>query len=226
MLKILRVVIIGAVCFLIWFIANYTNYYNFSIKKVKITASSYDHIDEKTLTYIVEPYISDGFFHLNAVALKKELLRLPWIYDALIKKQWPDTIEVYVIEQKPILQWNADGLINFVGDFFSPPIETFPKDLPQIVSDYGFKPDIISTYRNLQLCFNELDLNITKIVFSKYGYVEITLNNNMLIYFKEKDLLDQVKFFLVLYKKIMLNRNDQPKYIDLRYSNGGVAVKW
>ena len=42
-------------------------------------------------------------FQINA--LRKRLIKLPWIRDATIKRKWPDIVEIHIAERQPMVLW-------------------------------------------------------------------------------------------------------------------------
>ncbi|HBS51955.1 MAG TPA: cell division protein FtsQ, partial [Coxiellaceae bacterium] len=61
----------------------------------------------------------NGFFYLNVISMRQQLLKLPWVYEASVQRKWPDTVVVNIIEQKPILQWGKNALVNPEGVVFA-----------------------------------------------------------------------------------------------------------
>ena len=45
-------------------------------------------------------------------------LNLPWVYSVAVRKQWPNELKIYVVDQNPVALWNGDFLINQAGKFF------------------------------------------------------------------------------------------------------------
>ena len=218
-------ILIIALILLLWRCWDYTNPNNFPIKQVKIV-SAYEHIDQEFLQKTIASYTDSGFFYFNAIGMKRLLLKLPWMYAVSIRRKWPDTIIVNVIEQQAILQWGDKDLINYKGGVFTPPISTFPKGLPVIFGPEEREFEIFTLYQKMQKCLGPLDLTVKQILFHSEHYWEVLLNNNTLIYLKENDPLGQLEFLVGLYRRITASHDEQPKSIDLRYYAGGFAVKW
>lgn len=221
----LKIIIIGALFFSLWQCWDYTKPHNFPIKQVKII-STYEHLDQEFLQNVIMSYIGNGFFHLNAIGMKRQLLKLPWVYATSVRRKWPDTIIVNIVEQHAVLQWGTHALINNKGVVFTPLLNTFPKGLPVIFGPEEREFEIFTLYQKAREYFEPLDLSIKQLFFNPEHYWEILLNSNTLIYLKENDLLDQLKFLTGIYPKIIAGHKNQPKSIDLRYNTDGFAVRW
>jgi len=221
---LLKATILGALCCLIWYGWEYTKPVNFPIKNVKIFAT-YDHVEQKPLQKIVSSYLDNGFFYLNVIGLKQQLLKLPWVYAVSIQRQWPDTVTINVAEQHPILQWGTKALINPEGTVFTPPPSSFPKDLPIIFGPQEKEPEIFALYQKMLLTLEPLDLVIKQLVLKSHHHWEIILNNNTIVYLKEAEPITQLELLASLYRKVTAEHDKPPKSIDLRYQSG-LAIKW
>ena len=220
-----KIIVIGLLFFLLWRTWDYTKHRNFPIKQVKII-SACEHVDKKILQNTIESYAANGFFHLNAIGMKQQLLKMPWVYAISVQRKWPDTIIVNVVEQKAVLQWGDKSLVNDKGDVFIPPISTFPKELPVIFGPEEKELEIFALYQKAKQQFEPLDLSIKKIFLNPQHHWEILLSNNTMVYLKENDPLKQIKFLVDLYKRITASHDGAPKTIDLRYNTNGLAIKW
>ncbi len=207
-----------------WFAWSYTKPNNFPIKHVEIFAT-YEHLDQKTLQKTINEYLGNGFFYLNAISLKQQLLKLPWIYAVSIKRIWPDTLTINIAEQRAILQWGTDALLNSNGTVFSPPKNSFPKDLPIIFGPNEQEAEIFALYHKMLTTLEPLDLTIKKLILNPKNHWEVLLSNDTRIYFKKENPLSQLELLASVYRKITASRSQPPKSIDLRY-NAGMAVKW
>jgi cell division protein FtsQ len=217
--------VVGVLGFLLWCGWNYTKPSNFPIKQVKII-SSYEHLSQKQLQNIIASYVDNGFFYLNVIGMKWQLLKLPWVYAVSVQRKWPDTVIVSVVEQQAVLQWGFEGLVNHKGEVFMPSIATFPRGLPVIFSPEKQEQKIFILYQKAQQLFEPLDLSVKQLLLTPQHYWEILLSNGTKVYLKESEPLDQLEFLTNLYRRITSDHKDSPKSIDLRYNNDGLAVKW
>jgi cell division protein FtsQ len=144
----------------------------------------------------------------------------------LIQREWPNTVIITITEQNPVLRIGDLGLVNFKGELFSPSKASLPKTLPTIWGIKDLKPEILSLYYKANEFFDKMDLTIKSLTFYPNHYLKIVLDNDMNIYLKEKDPLEQINLLARLYGKLMTNHEKPPKYIDLRYGTTGLAVKW
>lgn len=221
---LLRVVFLAIVGASLWGIWEYTKPENFPIKNVRIFAT-YDHVKKDSLQHAVSSYLSNGFFYLNVGGLKKRLLGFPWIYAVSVKREWPDTVLISIVEEKAMLQWGEDALVNHFGAIFSPEKSTFPKELPIIFGPKKHRAKIFDIFQKAEILVEPLDLRIKKMSLNSRHYWEILLSNDVMVYLKKEAPLDQMELLASLYRKITADRDYPPKSFDLRYQSG-LAVKW
>lgn len=90
-----------------------------------------------------------NFFTLEIAQIQKQLEEMPWVYSASIRKQWPNTIKIHIVEQSIIAIWNNNALLNQAGEI----IDTSPESvLDQYIKLYGedeFAKHVLQTYLEL-----------------------------------------------------------------------------
>jgi cell division protein FtsQ len=197
---------------------------NFPIRLVKIFAT-YEHVERPQLQKIISPYLNKDFFHLNVFSIKHNLLEIPWIYDVSIKKRWPDTIVIHIVEQTAAMQWGENSLINSYGKIFTPPRRSFPSKLPHLMGPEYRALEIFRTCQQIIALLDPLDLAVEKLILTPHHHWELLLSSDTIIYLKEQQPIKQIELLTSLYRRITANHENPPKIIDLRYSNG-LAVKW
>ena len=197
---------------------------NFPIRLVKVFAT-YEHVEPSSLQKTISPSLTKDFFHLNLFTIRRNLLEIPWIYDVSIKKQWPDTVMIHIVEQTATMQWGDSALINSHGKIFTPPLRSFPSNLPRLMGPEHRSLEIFNVCQQIILLLDPLDLAVEKLILTPHNHWELLLTNGTLIYLKEQQPIKQIELLRSLHRRITANHENPPKTIDLRYSNG-LAVKW
>ena len=73
-------------------------------------------IDEGEIKTIIEDNISGGFFTVDLNHVREMLLQKPWVEKVALRRLWPDGIEAFIEERKPIAFWNSGYRIANDGD--------------------------------------------------------------------------------------------------------------
>ncbi len=78
--------------------------------------------------------IGKSVLAMNLSLMRKRLLAHPWIVDATVKRQLPDTVEIRIQEQQPLalVDLGTLFLVNGKGEIFKAWSPQDPKDLPVI----------------------------------------------------------------------------------------------
>lgn len=221
-----KILTVGAViAVIVWSVYSWRVQSDFSVEKVKVVAT-YEHLDTKTLQNIIESYANTGFFEMDASNLRRELLRVPWIYRVSIKRKWPSTIWVEIEEQKAVAQWKDEALLNADGMLFTPLKETFPPGLPFLNGHEDEVQEIVVNYRKMEAMVKGLGFKVTRLEVDEQQVWHLVLNNKVKILLNSENILDDLQKFVSAYPKIMADHpNEAIEAVDLRYKNG-MAVKW
>lgn len=57
------------------------------------------------------------FMSQDVDVIQQSVQTLPWVAQASIRKQWPDTIKVYLTEHTAEAVWNGQALLNLQGKY-------------------------------------------------------------------------------------------------------------
>lgn len=196
----------------------------FPIRTVQVYGVN--HLDQSEVQEAVSPLIKPGFFHINIDLVRERLLQMPWVRQTFVKKAWPDKLEITVIEKNAIARWNQETLLTEKGEFFSPRLESYPEDLPDLSGPDGKQDLVIEYFNEINRLLIPIHAKISSLELSAYYTWKLTLTNGLAFKLGHKDVLTRLKHFVKVYPKIIGERSsDDVEYIDLRYSNG-MAVRW
>lgn len=224
-----RKVILKAIVFTLFVLMGSISFTKFStsryfpIHNVKIFGVQ--HLNHEEVQEMITPFVSNGFFKTNIDRIKERVLQLPWVSEVVVRKVWPDLIIVTINEKKPVALWNNTTLLSAAGELFSPPVTTYPADLPQLVGPTGEQIEMVQYYLKMSNVLMPLHFKITRLELTPAMTWSLTLDNGMKLSIGHKDILTRLDHFVKVYPKIVGNRVNDVDYIDLRYPNG-MAVRW
>lgn len=163
-----------------------------------------------------------NFFALEVDQVQQQLQALPWVYQASVRKQWPDTVRVYIVEQQPAARWNYDAMLNVHGEVFQ---ATAAEQL-DLVSLSG--PDeesarVLSEYKKIKKYLQPKGYEIEQIHLTPRRSWELTLNGDITLLLGREDIAARLQRFVDVYPDI--ERRERVAYLDLRYDTG-LAVGW
>jgi len=94
------------------------------------------HITEQVVTdVLVEQENRLNFFTVEIAEIQKKLEDKPWVYSAFIRKHWPDTLKIHIVEQTILASWNQKALLNRFGEI----VDVVPSENDHYVALYGEK---------------------------------------------------------------------------------------
>src|SRR5690606_2034590 len=90
------------------------------------------YIDRASVQAALAPYQQKSLVTIDLDALRADLLAMPWVSAASVRRVWPDQLVINLDEHLPVARWGDDALLNNNGRAFTPEqIDSF-QGLPQI----------------------------------------------------------------------------------------------
>jgi len=168
-----------------------------------------------------------NFFQVDVNEVQDKIEQLPWVYSVSVRKQWPDELKIYLVDQTPVAVWNGDFLINSHGNVFQADIAQIKTNIPQFFGPEGSENIALENFNNFNKLLKFAELSIDELVLSERFSWQLTLNDGVLLNLGREDRFARISRFMDLYSQIKLrHRNDQQvDYVDLRYDTGA-AVGW
>ncbi|WP_107850904.1 cell division protein FtsQ/DivIB [Oceanimonas marisflavi] len=162
-----------------------------------------------------------NFFTLEVDRVQQQLLQLPWVYQASVRKQWPDSLRVYIVEQPVVALWNEDALVNTHG-------EVFEADRGELELIALSGPDeeaarVLEEYRRLKPLLETKGYDISRLHLTPRFSWELTLSDGVRLILGRDDIEARLQRFVNVYPGI--TGRERVAYLDLRYDTG-LAVGW
>lgn len=176
--------------------------------------------DEVRQSVLALPEVGN-FFALEVDQVQQQLQSLPWVYQASVRKQWPDTVRVYIVEQQVAARWNQNAMLNTHGEVFRASHQGL-----QLVSLSG--PDeesgrVLEEYRHVQTLLKPVGYDIERVHLTPRRSWELTLTSGIKLLLGREDIEARLQRFIDVYPGI--EQRERVAYLDLRYDTG-LAVGW
>lgn len=215
--------VLGVVAFGAW---NYVapTFLYVPISHVRV-AGELREITEVSLREAISPHLANGFFRLDVTAVRESVLKLPWLKSVSVRRTWPGSLHIAVIEHEAEARWQDGGLVAVDGTLFRPPPESYPVGLPILWGMPGTHARMLEQYRALQLALGPMKRKIYRFTRTKRPIWEIELDTGLTIVAADKDPLSVVEQFARTAAAVLGERIDNMLNVDLRYANG-FAVRW
>ncbi|MCG6200365.1 cell division protein FtsQ/DivIB [Psychromonas antarctica] len=192
-----------------------------------ILTGTIDHISEDDVRLVLNDQKDRlNFFTLEIAQIQQQLENLPWVYSVSIRKNWPDTLKIHIVEQSIVAIWNERALLNRFGEIIIASPDTL---LGRKVALYGedeFANDILTSYMKINQLLKVNNFKVASLSSNKRHSIDIVLENGIALRLGQEQKLDRIQRFLSVFplieKKYDVKTID---YVDLRYDTG-FAIGW
>ncbi len=172
-----------------------------------------------------------NFFQVDVNDVQKQVLALPWVYSVAVRKQWPNELKIYVVDQTPVASWNGDFLLNQFGLAFQADTSRLTHSLPKFFGPEGSELVALENFGNLNTLLDYKNLSIDELILTERFSWQLTLNDGVTLNLGREERVERIQRFMDVYSLIKAEikaekeQNQAVDYIDLRYDTG-LAVGW
>jgi cell division protein FtsQ len=184
------------------------------------------HITDDMITDILAKQEQKlNFFTLEIDELQKQLEEKPWIYSVSIRKNWPDTLKIHIVEQTILASWNKKALLNRFGEI----VDVVPDSNAEYVAlsgDDEKSGEVLNTFIQLEQLLKPSLYRIASLSSDKRNSTELVLKNGIILKLGKEQKLERIQLFLNAFPRIVKKYEIKSiEYVDLRYDTG-LAVGW
>jgi cell division protein FtsQ len=190
-----------------------------------MVGGKFNHLQEQELAELVNTEIDGGFLSMNLNQLRQELQSHPWIHQVSVRREWPSTLKVEVVEEVPIARWGKQGFLNRLGDQLSLPENSNLQSLPVLEADFGSSQDMIAQYLLLAELLGPTDLKLTELQRDAVGAWQVETAAGVRIVLGRDQIVEKIRRLVVVWRSGLDIQLNNIATIDLRYPNG-LAVSW
>ena len=194
------------------------------VNKIRVHGA-FVNIDEVMLHRAIAGVIAGGYFNVDVERVREVVEQLPWVHKASVRRVWPDTLSVSVVEQKPVAISKSIGLINQKGEIFKPLNKSLPDTLPVFEGSADVNKIMLQKYYEMNGMLSGISRKITYLKFDARHALELKLDNGLKVILGRDNTALRLKRLTRIYNKVLLARINDIELVDLRYTNG-MAIGW
>ena len=183
------------------------------------------NLSQGDLQELVQRYLGQNFFALNIAAVQAVVVANPWIEQASVSRQWPDTVYVRFQERTPFGHWGQDEMVDLKGERFHPAVIRQPGPWPRLAGPEGHEMTLIRAYREASAILSKVGLQPTQLVQDERRAWWLTTANDLEISLGREQFLKRLQRFVDIYPQVLASQSDKITAVDLRYPHG-FAVRW
>ena len=188
-----------------------------------VVAGKLEHLRQQSLRDSLATELGDGLLFLDLRALRETLEALPWVYRAELRRRFPDTLEVHVVEQVPIARWGSGAFLNHEARVIDVTDAERWSDLPRLRGPEGSEARLMARYRTLRDELASLMLTPVALEEDDFGQLRARLDNGVDLQFGDRDFSARLQRFTHLWRRELDGSSRLISRVDLRYE-AGVAV--
>jgi cell division protein FtsQ len=190
-----------------------------------MVGGEFKHLEEEELANLVNAEIDGGFLSMNLNQLRQELQSHPWIHQVSVRREWPSTLKVEVLEEVPIARWGQQGFLNRLGDQLELPEKSNLESLPVLEADFGSTQDMIKQYQLVSELLIPTSLKLTELQRDAVGAWQIQTAPGIRLVLGRNNVVEKIRRLVIVWKSGLDLQIGNIASIDLRYPNG-LAVSW
>jgi len=192
------------------------------------------HNSAATLRANVAPRLAGNFFTVDLQKAREAFEAVPWVRQAIVKRQFPNRLRVELQEHEPQAFWGGDSesrLVNTFGEVFEAnPGDVEQDDMPRLVGPDGSAAQVLAMYRGLKPLLDRLELGIEQVVLSGRGGWSLHLDSGATVELGRgttEEVLARSQRFAQTLTQVTAKYGRRPEALvtaDLRHTDG-YAVK-
>ena len=201
----------------------------FDIKGISVSGDV-SHNNNMTLRANVAQRLQGTFFTVELARVKEAFEAVPWVRRAVVRRVFPDRLQVVLQEHQAVAYWGAEGelrMINSYGEVFEANVGEVEQDmLPQLDGPEGQSAEVLAMYRVVAPLFAEMELPVARLELTGGSSWRARLDTGASIELgrgSAADVESRVRRFLRTLVQVSSRyerRTTAVESADLRYENG------
>ena len=188
-------------------------------------ASPFLRVEQSEIEALLGDIGQGGFIGLDLDRVRERLESHPWIASASVRRQWPDRLQLSVVEEVPIARWRDSGFLNRSGLALQATDNSELGNLPHLLGPPGSSREVMSEFRDVSELMFDQGLKVVVFSVDEHGVRRLRLASGHEIALGRGDVIAKVRRFLHIWQGELASRQQEIKAVDARYDNG-VAVSW
>ncbi len=190
------------------------------------------HNSEATIRANAMPKLSGSFFTIDLQSVQRAFETVPWVRHAIVRRVWPNRLAVQLEEHRAAAMWlplgapekASDKLVNDHGEVFEANLGDVEDDeLPTLSGPEGTSMQMLSTLRNLDALFEQIDWQIETLALSGRGSWRAEIDSGARVELGRgtpEELRQRSERFVATVASVANQYQRPVQYADLRHHDG------
>lgn len=181
-------------------------------------------VSEQDVLRAVNSFISESLLLVDMGRIKLALEAMPWIRTVTIRREWPDTLVLDLVEQKAIARWGENRLLNQDGAIFAPDNIVGLEQLSILSGPDGSERRVMEQYQLFSQLLYQRGLKIAELNLNDRGAWKLILGSGVQVNIGNSDVMARMRRLVEFVDPVFKEKMAGIESIDLRYTSG-LAVK-
>ena len=189
------------------------------VESVRITGE-FVQVPRADIERVVNPLLSPGMLRIDLDALRRATLEIAWVRDVTIRRAWPDSLEIAVIERVALARWAGGGFLERDGTHFRPADNEGPTFLPMLDGPAGTEREVLDLHIAVARELAPLGIPLESTRLTRRGVVRATLRDGPRFVMRPGALDGALETCARTLANVMAGRLHEIESVDLRYPTG------
>lgn len=194
----------------------------FPINRIEVRGQHY--VQAQEIHSALKNVKDRGFFTMDMQLAETKLLEISWINHVQLRKVWPDTLQVSVVEHVPFAYWGEKGVVSTEGRVF------YPLNIPtgnwvHLQGPSHLAKELIDILETYQSALLEKNMPIQRMDLSESGALNLELSDGLAIRLGKVHREERLERLIQHIEVLKAHKSEPLEYVDLRYQNG-MTAKW
>ena len=201
----------------------------FTLQGITVTGDVTHH-NALTLRANVTPRLSGTFFTLDITQARQAFQSLPWVRQAVVRREFPNRLKVVLQEHQAVAYWGGESesrLLNSFGEVFEANVGEVEQDtLPRLNGPEREAAQVLVMYQTLQPQFVAMDLTLEQLEMTSRGGWRARLDSGTVLELGSGNLAEvqaRMQRFFATLTQVTTRYGRSPEALesaDLRHENG------
>lgn len=193
------------------------------IAQIKITGT--DALSQQYLQEHLVEQTQGSYFTTDLTQIRDQTLSLSWIDRVVVKRAWPDTIEIQVTPRHAIARWGTGRFLSDDGIVFQPVDLRSKAHLPLLHGPVSQSRMMMLKYRDINQMFAPMNIRLKELYLTERMTWFMQFDSGLRIIVDQDQTMSKLQRLSKLANTDLQTVWGQITAIDLRYRNG-LALQW
>jgi cell division protein FtsQ len=194
------------------------------LSQLRVSAE-FQRVSAEQLQAAVRPHLGQGFFAVDLEATRAAVAALPWVEQVAVRKLWPDTLEIVLVEHRALARWGESRLLSERGRLFEvPDLETL-QGLARFDAEDAQIAEVMQMHARAQPLLALIGDPPMHLQLSPRGAWTLQLASGAELVLGRSEPLARLERFVAALPELKRAQSGPLLRADLRYANG-FALQW